>query len=130
MRLALTFFLSLSIFITSAADPVSFICRRMPLRRSHEAREMSQRSRFPRHEYSPEDSDTSGVSFQPDLDGFEPDESSASTDLMVPDLPPHAHGRGRPLRRSRNARNPSTSNSLPDFSDDPNDDTDECQRFS
>ena len=73
------------------------------------------------------ESDTSGVSFHPDCDGGESDdEISGSTTQTSPEIRPFPD---RPAKSSRipkaSARDRVCPDTLPDFSDDPDDDTDE-----
>lgn len=75
------------------------------------------------------DSDTSGESFQPDIDATDDSDSgqaSNSTELTTPEptcLPDNCN---RPSTRpKRPVRRPADAGVLPDFSDDPDDDTDE-----
>lgn len=73
------------------------------------------------------ESDTSGVSFRPDCDGEESDnehgDSTAQTSPEVPPLPDRPENSSRiPKASVRDCVRPDT---LPNFSDDPDDDTDE-----
>lgn len=75
------------------------------------------------------DSDTSGVSFRPDFDATDDSDSrdaSTSTGLTNPEpscLPDGRSGPSTSLKRP--VRRPADAGILPDFSDDPDDDTDE-----
>jgi hypothetical protein len=75
------------------------------------------------------DSDTSGVSFRPDFDATEDSDSgeaSNSTELTTPEPTCLPDNRSRPSTRpNRPVRHPADAGALPDFSDDPDDDTDE-----
>lgn len=90
---------------------------------------MGRRSR-PTHstkEPSEGGSDSSGESFRFSAGESETDSSSVLTDVTVPDSPkPCAVNSGRSLPRAQNKSRPSQAQvDLPDFSDDPDDDTDE-----
>lgn len=72
------------------------------------------------------DSDTSGVSFRPDFnatDDSDSGDSSNSTELTTPE--PTNLPDDRSTRPKRLARRLVDAGVLPDFSDDPDDDTDE-----
>ena len=75
------------------------------------------------------DSDTSGVSFEPDFnatDDSDSEDASNSTGLTTPEptcLPDDRTGRSNRPRQP--VRRPTDPDVLPDFSDDPDDDTDE-----
>ncbi|KAH1396271.1 hypothetical protein KXV70_001089 [Aspergillus fumigatus] len=90
---------------------------------------MGRRSRPARSTKQPSEggSDSSGESFRLSSGESETDSSSVLTDVTVPDSPKPAavHG-GRSLPRAQNKARPSQAQvDLPDFSDDPDDDTDE-----
>lgn len=75
------------------------------------------------------DSDSSGVSFQPDIDATDDSdvgEASNSTELTTPEPTCLPDNRSRPSTRpKRPVCRPADTGVLPDFSDDPDDDTDE-----
>lgn len=75
------------------------------------------------------DSDTSGVSFQPDIDATDDSDSgeaSNSTELTTPEPTCLPDTRSRPSTRpKRPVPRPADAGVLPDLSDDPDDDTDE-----
>ncbi|CAI7589374.1 unnamed protein product [Penicillium glandicola] len=75
------------------------------------------------------DSDTSGVSFQPNIDATDDSDSgeaSNSTELTTPEPTCLPDNRSRPSTRpKRPVPRPADAGVLPDFSDDPDDDTDE-----
>ncbi|CAG8182071.1 unnamed protein product [Penicillium nalgiovense] len=75
------------------------------------------------------DSDTSGVSFQPDMDATDDSDSreaSNSTELTTPESICLPDNRSRPSTRpKRPVPRPADAGVLPDFSDEPDDDTDE-----
>ncbi|KAJ5443135.1 hypothetical protein N7445_004248 [Penicillium cf. griseofulvum] len=75
------------------------------------------------------DSDTSGVSFQPDIDATDDSDSgeaSNSTELTTPESTCLPDNRSRPSTRlKRPVPRLADAGVLPDFSDDPDDDTDE-----
>lgn len=66
----------------------------------------------------------SDASFHPDSDDRAA-ESSASTDITIPDTRPAKAPVSSSSRSQRATCNPQNPERLPDFSDDPNDDTDE-----
>lgn len=75
------------------------------------------------------DSDSSGVSFRPDFDATDNSDSgkaSNSTELTTPEPTSlHDDRSGSSTRPKRPVRRPADAGVLPDFSDDPDDDTDE-----
>ncbi|KAI2697980.1 hypothetical protein CBS147354_9889 [Penicillium roqueforti] len=75
------------------------------------------------------DSDTSGVSFQPDIDATDDSDSrqaSNSTELTTPEPTYLPDNCSRPSTRpKRPMRRPADAGILPDFSDNPDDNTDE-----
>ncbi|CAG8146657.1 unnamed protein product [Penicillium nalgiovense] len=75
------------------------------------------------------DSDTSGVSFRLDFDATDDSDSGEatnSTELTTPEPTCLPDNRSRPSTRpNRPVRRPADAGALPDFSDDPDDDTDE-----
>lgn len=75
------------------------------------------------------DSDTSGVSFQPDFNATDDSDSgdaSNSSGLTTPEPTCLPDDRSGPSTRpKRPVRRPADAGVLPDFSDDPDDDTDE-----